>query len=55
MDRILPSLLRGITGNVVYAVPPDAHKVRRPTPLSNAAQVHGNICLIDRGGDYVYR
>jgi subtilisin family serine protease len=35
----------GITGNVVYAVPHDANA----TALSNAAQVNGNIVLIDRG------
>ncbi len=35
----------GITGNVVYAVPNDANAAA----LSNAAQVNGNICLIDRG------
>ncbi len=35
----------GITGNVVYAVPPDANAAA----LSNAAQVNGNIVLIDRG------
>jgi len=34
----------GITGNVVYAVPNNAN-----APLTNAAQVSGNICLIDRG------
>lgn len=34
----------GITGNVVYAVPNIANG-----PLTNAAQVAGNICLIDRG------
>ena len=34
----------GFTGNVVYAVPHDAS-----TALTNAANVSGNICLIDRG------
>jgi subtilisin family serine protease len=34
----------GLTGNIVYANPPDGS-----TPLTNAAQVAGNICLIDRG------
>ena len=43
----------GITGNVVYAVPPDARWQRGP-PLSNAAQVTGNIVLIDRGASDVY-
>jgi subtilisin family serine protease len=35
----------GITGNLVYAVPNNANA----TSLSNAAQVNGNIVLIDRG------
>jgi subtilisin family serine protease len=35
----------GITGNLVYAVPNDANAAA----LSNAAQVAGNIVLIDRG------
>jgi hypothetical protein len=35
----------GITGNLVYAVPPDANA----GALTNAAQVAGNIVLIDRG------
>lgn len=34
----------GFTGNVVYAVPNNAS-----APLTNAANVSGNICLIDRG------
>src|SRR5438477_7059240 len=34
----------GFTGNVIYAVPHDAS-----TALTNAANVSGNICLIDRG------
>ena len=34
----------GITGNVVYAVPNNASG-----PLTNAAQVSGHICLINRG------
>jgi subtilisin family serine protease len=34
----------GITGNVVYAVPNNGS-----TALTNAAQVSGNICLVDRG------
>ncbi len=42
----------GITGNVVYAVPPDANtnggNAGGPG-LSNAAQVAGNIVIIDRG------
>jgi hypothetical protein len=36
----------GITGNVVYAVPNNANT---PGSLTNAAQISGNICLIDRG------
>jgi subtilisin family serine protease len=35
----------GFAGNVVYAVPADANA----PALTNAAQVNGNICLIDRG------
>lgn len=35
----------GITGNLVYAVPHDANAAS----LSNAAQVNGNIVIIDRG------
>ncbi len=35
----------GITGNLVYAVPPDANA----PALTNAAQVAGNIVIIDRG------
>ncbi|MGH8100092.1 MAG: S8 family serine peptidase, partial [Chthoniobacterales bacterium] len=35
----------GFSGNVVYAVPSDADA----PALTNAAQVNGNICLIDRG------
>ena len=35
----------GFGGSVVYAVPPDANA----PALTNAAQVNGNICLIDRG------
>jgi subtilisin family serine protease len=42
----------GLTGNVVYAVPPDAN-TNGGNPggpgLSNAAQVNGNIVIIDRG------
>jgi subtilisin family serine protease len=34
----------GITGNLVYAVPNDGSSA-----LTNAAQVSGNICLVDRG------
>ncbi len=34
----------GLTGNIVYAIPPDAS-----TPLTNAAAIAGNIALIDRG------
>jgi hypothetical protein len=36
--------MAGFTGNVVYAVPNNAS-----TPLTNASNVAGNICLIDRG------
>ncbi len=36
--------LAGMTGNIVYANPPDAS-----TPLTNAAAIAGNIALIDRG------
>ncbi len=42
----------GITGNVVYAVPPDANTNGGNTGgpgLTNAAQVAGNIVIIDRG------
>ncbi len=39
-----PPLTSPITGTLVYAVPHIAN-----TPLTNAAQVNGNICLIDRG------
>lgn len=35
----------GITGNVVYAVPHDGNA----SALTNAANINGNICLIDRG------
>jgi subtilisin family serine protease len=35
----------GITGNVVYGVPNNA-----TTAFTNAANINGNICLIDRGG-----
>lgn len=35
----------GLTGNIVYAIPPDAS-----APLTNAAAIAGNIALIDRGG-----
>jgi len=34
----------GMTGNIVYANPPDASG-----PLTNAAQISGNIAMIDRG------
>ncbi len=34
----------GLTGNIVYANPPDAS-----APLTNAADIAGNICMIDRG------
>jgi subtilisin family serine protease len=34
----------GITGNLVYANPPDASSA-----LTNAAQMAGNICMVDRG------
>ncbi len=43
----------GLTGNVVYAVPNDGSPDQGPgpyTPYSNAAQISGNICLVDRGG-----
>lgn len=42
----------GITGNLVYAVPPDANTnggAAGGPGLSNAAQVNGNIVMIDRG------
>jgi Subtilase family/PA domain len=42
----------GLTGNVIYAVPNDAATDGAnggTTPLTNAAQVNGNICLINRG------
>jgi hypothetical protein len=42
----------GITGNVVYAVPPDANTnggAAGGPGLTNAAQVSGNIVIIDRG------
>ena len=35
----------GFAGNVVYAVPADANA----PALTNAAQVNGNICVINRG------
>ena len=35
----------GITGNLVYGVPNNA-----TTAFTNAANISGNICLIDRGG-----
>ncbi len=34
----------GLTGNIVYANPPDASSA-----LTNAAAIAGNICMIDRG------
>jgi subtilisin family serine protease len=41
----------GITGNVVYAEPADAC-----TAITNAAEIAGNIALIDRGGcDFVVK
>jgi len=42
----------GLTGNVVYAVPNDAATdgaAGGTTPLTNAAQISGNIALINRG------
>ena len=42
----------GLTGNVVYAVPNNAATdgaAGGTTPLTNAAQIAGKICLIDRG------
>jgi subtilisin family serine protease len=42
----------GLTGNVVYAVPNDAATDGAnggTTPLANAAQISGNIALINRG------
>jgi hypothetical protein len=42
----------GLPGNVVYAVPNNAATdgaAGGTTPLANAAQIAGNICLIDRG------
>jgi subtilisin family serine protease len=42
----------GLTGDVVYAVPNNAATdgaAGGTTPLSNAAQIPGKICLIDRG------
>ncbi|MEY2564354.1 MAG: hypothetical protein QOH88_2547 [Verrucomicrobiota bacterium] len=40
-----------VTGNLVYAVPADSGPTapNGTTPLANAAQVSGNIVLIDRG------
>jgi subtilisin family serine protease len=43
----------GLTGNVVYAIPADGGPAQTPalaTPYTNAAQINGNICLVDRGG-----
>ena len=44
----------GRTGSVVYAVPsdgaPDQGTAGPFTPYNNAAQIAGNICLVDRGG-----
>jgi subtilisin family serine protease len=42
----------GLTGNVIYAVPNNAATdgaAGGTTPLQNAAQISGNIALIDRG------
>jgi subtilisin family serine protease len=43
----------GLTGDVVYGVPNDGNPNQGAgpyTPLSNAAQIAGKICLMDRGG-----
>lgn len=43
----------GLTGNVVYAIPADGGPAQTPAstaPYTNAAQINGNICLVDRGG-----
>jgi subtilisin family serine protease len=43
----------GLTGDVIYGVPNDGNPEQGAgpyTPLSNAAQISGKICLIDRGG-----
>src|ERR1700736_1330217 len=44
----------GLTGNIVYGVPsdgsPDQGTTGPYTPYSNAAQISGKICLVDRGG-----
>ena len=40
-----PQITGTLTGNIVYAQPPDAS-----TPLTNAALIAGNIALIDRDG-----
>jgi subtilisin family serine protease len=43
----------GITGEVVYARPADGGPATTPattTPYTNAAQMSGKICLVDRGG-----
>ena len=47
-----PSPHTAATGNVVYAVPNNAATdgaAGGTTPLTNAAQISGNIALIDRG------
>ena len=43
----------GITGDVVYARPADGGPATTPattTPYTNASQMSGKICLVDRGG-----
>lgn len=43
----------GITGDVVYARPADGGPAQTPAstaPYTNAAQMSGKICLVDRGG-----
>lgn len=48
---------QGLTGNVVYGVPSDGNPERTTgpyTPLDNAAQLKGSICLIDRGGGITF-
>lgn len=47
----------GLTGNVVYGVPNDGSPEQGTgpyTPYSNAAQLNGNICFVDRGNNVTF-
>jgi subtilisin family serine protease len=54
---LAPAINSPVTGDVVYAIPADGGPATTPvttSPYSNAAQMSGKICLVDRGGGVTF-